>query len=145
MPAIAPDTGSAPGARIAGENTEAAAAAHVRDLFNGIAPSYDRLNHLLSFGLDRHWWRKAARRFRDVLARPDARVLDICCGTGDMTAALLALRPSGVEPVTGLDFSPEMLARARLKYAAANAIWIEGDAMHLPFPDASLDLVTSAF
>lgn len=145
MPAIAPDTGSAPGARVAGEPTEAAAAAHVRDLFNGIAPSYDRLNHLLSFGLDRHWWRKTARAFRPVLQRPEARVLDICCGTGDLTAALLARRPQKAEPITGLDFSREMLARARAKYGAPDIAWVEGDAMHLPYPDESFDLVTAAF
>ena len=167
---------AAPGARVAGEATEAAAATNVRELFNGIAPTYDRLNHLLSFGLDRHWWRKTARTLRPVLQRPEARVLDICCGTGDLTAALLAERPpnslegaglqprrsmqpeergfspggnpaaeSGVEPITGLDFSAEMLARARTKYAGANAVWVEGDAMHLPYPDASFDLVTAAF
>ena len=133
------------GARPAGETTEAAAAEHVQSLFDTIAPSYDRLNHLLSFGLDRLWWRSAARRFGEILARPDARVLDICCGTGDMTAALLAERPAHAEPVTGLDFSAEMLSRARTKYTASNAQWVEGDAMHLPFPDASFDLVTSAF
>lgn len=134
-----------PGARPASEATEAAAAEHVRSLFNAIAPSYDRLNHLLSFGLDRLWWRKAARRFAPVLQRPEARIVDLCCGTGDMTAALLKLRPAQAEPLTGLDFSPEMLSRARLKFANANARWIEGDAMHLPFPDASLDLVIAAF
>lgn len=134
-----------PGARPASETSEATAAQHVRLLFDSIAPSYDRLNHLLSFGLDRHWWRKTARCFRPVLAQPDARIVDICCGTGDMTAALLALRPGQAEPVVGLDFSPEMLGRARSKYAAANVVWTEGDAMHLPFPDASVDLVTSAF
>ena len=134
-----------PGARPLAEASEDAAADHVRSLFDSIAPSYDRLNHLLSFGLDRLWWRRAARRFREVLARPEARVLDICCGTGDMTNALLALRPAAAEPVTGLDFSAQMLNRARTKYTAANARWIEGDAMHLPFPDASLDLVTAAF
>ena len=138
-----------PGARPAGEASEVAAAAHVRSLFDSIAPSYDRLNHLLSFGLDRWWWRKAARRFRPVLARPEASIVDLCCGTGDMTAALLALRPrvaeAPVEPVTGLDFSAAMLDRARQKYRNGNVRWIEGDAMHLPFADASLDLVTAAF
>jgi demethylmenaquinone methyltransferase/2-methoxy-6-polyprenyl-1,4-benzoquinol methylase len=135
----------APGARTANESDEAAAAANVQTLFNTIAPSYDRLNHLLSFGLDRHWWASAARSFRDILSRPEARVVDICCGTGDMTAALLALRPATAKPVTGLDFSPEMLTRARAKYYVANALWVEGDAMHLPYADASIDLVTSAF
>ena len=134
-----------PGARPAPGTTETTAAAEVRTLFNTIAPSYDRLNHLLSFGLDRLWWRRTAAAFRAVLLRPEARIVDLCCGTGDQTAALLALRPAGGEPVIGLDFSAEMLARAHTKYAAANVQWIEGDAMHLPFEDNSLDLVTAAF
>jgi demethylmenaquinone methyltransferase/2-methoxy-6-polyprenyl-1,4-benzoquinol methylase len=135
----------APGARTADEPDEATAAANVQSLFNTIAPTYDRINHLLSIGLDRRWWNRTARTFASVLKNPDARVLDICCGTGDLTAALLHLRPPTGEPVSGLDFSPEMLNRARQKYATANALWIEGDAMHLPYADASLDLVTSAF
>jgi demethylmenaquinone methyltransferase/2-methoxy-6-polyprenyl-1,4-benzoquinol methylase len=134
-----------PGARTAGETTEEAAAKNVRGIFDAIAPSYDRLNHLLSMGLDRRWWRRSAGSFRDVLARPEAKVLDLCCGTGDMTAALLKLRPAGGEAVTGLDFSAEMLERARQKFAGSNAKWMEGDAMQLPFPDASFDLVTAAF
>jgi demethylmenaquinone methyltransferase / 2-methoxy-6-polyprenyl-1,4-benzoquinol methylase len=174
------------GARPTNESTEAEAAEHVRGIFNTIAPSYDLLNHLLSMGLDRRWWSRAARTFRTTLARPDAAILDICCGTGDMTAALIKLRPnvntrqrsvistvaphpksvisteaqrSGETrisnhhdlespttiPVTGLDFSPEMLDRARLKYPSPNVVWTEGDAMHLPYPDNSFDLVTSAF
>jgi demethylmenaquinone methyltransferase/2-methoxy-6-polyprenyl-1,4-benzoquinol methylase len=134
-----------PGARPAAEADEAAAAAHVRDIFDSIAPSYDLLNHLLSMGLDRRWWRRSARAFAGVLQNPQARVLDLCCGTGDMTAALLAQRPAAAEPVTGVDFSAQMLDRARTKYTAANAVWVEADAMHLPFPDNSFDLVTSAF
>jgi demethylmenaquinone methyltransferase / 2-methoxy-6-polyprenyl-1,4-benzoquinol methylase len=135
----------APGARTADEPDEATAAANVQSLFNTIAPTYDRINHLLSFGLDRRWWNRTARTFASILKDPNAKVLDICCGTGDLTAALLALRPPVAESVTGLDFSPEMLARARTKYTSANALWIEGDAMHLPFADNTLDLVTAAF
>jgi demethylmenaquinone methyltransferase/2-methoxy-6-polyprenyl-1,4-benzoquinol methylase len=134
-----------PGARPADETTEAAAAARVQSIFDSIAPSYDLLNHLLSMGLDRRWWSRAARSVRETLARPEARVLDICCGTGDLTAALLKFRPANGVPVTGLDFSAQMLGRARTKYAGANAIWVEGDAMHLPYPDGSFDLVTAAF
>src|SRR5579875_2635874 len=136
-----------PGARTAAETTEAAAAANVRTLFSNIAPTYDRLNHLLSFGLDRLWWRRTAQVFAPVLRKPEARIVDLCCGTGDQTAALLAVRPKtpGTEPVTGLDFSSEMLARARAKFPSSQVRWIEGDAMHLPFADASLDLVTAAF
>jgi demethylmenaquinone methyltransferase / 2-methoxy-6-polyprenyl-1,4-benzoquinol methylase len=133
------------GARPADEPTEAAAAERVRGIFNSIAPSYDLLNHLLSFGLDRHWWSRSARAFHSTLKNPEARVLDLCCGSGDMTAALLAERPAQAEPVTGLDFSVHMLTLARKKYSAANALWVEGDAMHLPYPDASFDLITSAF
>jgi demethylmenaquinone methyltransferase/2-methoxy-6-polyprenyl-1,4-benzoquinol methylase len=134
-----------PGARPANEASEDAAAAHVQAIFDSIAPSYDLLNHLLSMGLDRRWWSRAARTVQDTLARPEARVLDLCCGTGDMTAALLKLRPAGGVPVTGLDFSAQMLNRARSKYATANAVWVEGDAMHLPYADASFELVTAAF
>jgi demethylmenaquinone methyltransferase/2-methoxy-6-polyprenyl-1,4-benzoquinol methylase len=134
-----------PGARPANEETETAAAAHVQSIFNSIAPSYDLLNHLLSMGLDRRWWNRSARAFRTVLAQPNARVLDLCCGTGDFTAALLKQRPAAAEPVLGLDFSAHMLDRARTKFASANALWVEGDAMHLPYPDNSFDLVTAAF
>src|SRR5215469_11969012 len=133
------------GARPAAERCETEAAEHVRELFGSIAPTYDRLNHLLSFGLDRRWWRRTAVTFREILVRPEAKVLDICCGTGDLTAALLAKRPANAEPVTGLDFSREMLRLAERKFAGANVRWVEGDAMALPFPDNSLDLVTSAF
>ena len=149
------------GARPAAESSESIAATHVREIFDSIAPSYDLLNHLLSMGLDRHWWRRTARAFRSTLAYPNARVLDLCCGTGDLTAALLALRPttghcsscsSGpmptdvtAEPITGLDFSAEMLSRARQKFSTTDILWVEADAMHLPYPDKSFDLVTSAF
>jgi demethylmenaquinone methyltransferase/2-methoxy-6-polyprenyl-1,4-benzoquinol methylase len=96
-------------------------------------------------GLDKRWWNRTARAFTPILKNPNAKVLDICCGTGDLTAALLKLRLMNAEPITGLDFSAEMLSRARQKYATANTIWIEGDAMHLPYPDNSFDLITSAF
>ncbi len=135
------------GARFAAEPTDQEAAAHVRQMFDTIAPTYDRLNHLLSIGLDRWWWTRAARAFGPLLARPEARIVDLCCGTGDMTSALLRLRPStpGTSPVTGVDFSPEMLSRARSKHARANATFVEADALHLPFADSSVDLITAAF
>jgi demethylmenaquinone methyltransferase/2-methoxy-6-polyprenyl-1,4-benzoquinol methylase len=138
-------TAISPGARPTDESSEAVAAEHVREIFDSIAPSYDMLNHLLSMGLDRRWWARSARTFQSTLKNSEARVLDLCCGTGDMTEALLALRPQPAEPVTGLDFSEEMLARARKKFPAANVLWVEGDAMHLPYDDNSFDLVTSAF
>jgi demethylmenaquinone methyltransferase/2-methoxy-6-polyprenyl-1,4-benzoquinol methylase len=143
----------APGARTGSETSEAAAANNVQALFNTIAPTYDRLNHLMSMGLDRLWWNRTATAFADILSQPQAHVLDICCGTGDQTAALLARRPAsakssaaaGAQSVIGLDFSAQMLNRARAKFASSNATWIEGDAMHLPFADGTFDLVTSAF
>ncbi len=137
------------GARPEGVQTEAEAARNLQRMFDSIAPTYDRANHLLSFGLDRLWWRRAARALRPILARPDARILDLCCGTGDLTRALLRERPPIALPITGGDFAPEMLALARQKHARANprprAHFVELDAMDLPFPDASLDLVTFAF
>jgi demethylmenaquinone methyltransferase/2-methoxy-6-polyprenyl-1,4-benzoquinol methylase len=134
-----------PGARPENAETEAAAAEQVRGIFNAIAPSYDLLNHLMSMGLDRRWWSRTAKTFRDVLARPEVKVLDLCCGTGDMTAALMRLRPNNGAALVGLDFSAEMLGRARVKYPVANVEWVEGDAMRLPYPDESFDLVTAAF
>ncbi|HUE53409.1 MAG TPA: bifunctional demethylmenaquinone methyltransferase/2-methoxy-6-polyprenyl-1,4-benzoquinol methylase UbiE [Terriglobales bacterium] len=120
------------------------AARAVRDMFTAIAPRYDLLNHLLSFNVDRLWWRKTARSFSDILARPEARVLDLCCGTGDMT---FALRREGSETPTilGTDFSHAMLQRASAKSAGTSLRWVEADALHLPFPDAHFELVTSAF
>jgi demethylmenaquinone methyltransferase/2-methoxy-6-polyprenyl-1,4-benzoquinol methylase len=81
------------------------------------------------------------------LQQPGARILDICCGTGDMTAALLQERRhlTSAEALTGLDFSAQMLTRARQKFPSTDIAWVEGDAMHLPFADDSLDLVTAAF
>jgi demethylmenaquinone methyltransferase/2-methoxy-6-polyprenyl-1,4-benzoquinol methylase len=66
---------------------------------------------VLSASIDRLWWWRTARRFRAMLADPDAAVLDICCGTGDMTMALLKRRPAGARPVIAADFAREMLAR----------------------------------
>ena len=102
-------------------------------MFDGIAPRYDLLNHVLSLNIDRWWWWRTARRFRDVLARPDAVVLDLCCGTGDMTLALLNHRPENSRPIIAADFSHQMLVRGAAKFSAARrAIAIEADALHLP-------------
>src|SRR5579862_1731764 len=77
-----------PGTRPSGIADEREASAHVRRMFTRIAPRYDFLNHLLSFSLDKIWRRRTARHFLHVLRRPDARVLDLCCGTGDLAFAL---------------------------------------------------------
>jgi len=144
----------APGTRPKGTQSEREAAARVREMFSRIAPRYDLLNHLLSFSLDHAWRQRTARRFQRILRRTDARVLDLCCGTGDLTFAMNrmrmhALRDEGAHrvPIIGSDFAQPMVERARKKagHSARAAVFLTADALHLPFPDASFDLVTSAF
>lgn len=139
-------SGDATGSRPHGTANEAEASAAVQRMFDEIAPRYDRLNHILSFGMDRVWWNRAARRFDTVLKQPEARVLDLCCGTADMTAALLARRPvAGAQPLLAIDFSHEMIERGRAKLAGKPVEFVEADALALPLADASQDLVVSAF
>lgn len=135
----------ATGAKPAGAEDELGAAQAVRQMFNSIAPRYDLLNHVLSANVDRLWWRRTARRFRSVLAQPDAAILDICCGTGDMTMALLKHRPEGARPVVAADFARAMLERGAQKLAGRGAVALEADALHLPLHAGSLDLVVTAF
>jgi demethylmenaquinone methyltransferase / 2-methoxy-6-polyprenyl-1,4-benzoquinol methylase len=144
------------GAAPAGAPDRESAAQAVREMFTSIAPRYDLLNHVLSFNIDRLWWRRTARAFDAILKRPDARVLDLCCGTGDMTFALRRRAGSEARQILGADFSHAMLQRATAK-AAEQASgkgsgvtlrplqWIEADALKLPFPDGYFHLVTSAF
>ncbi len=126
---------------------ERVAAAAVREMFTSIAPRYDLLNHLLSCNIDKLWWRRAARTFAHILRRSDATVLDICCGTGDMALAVLrqARNANSGARITGVDFSHAMLVRALAKTSREPMLWVEADALRLPFPDASFHLVTSAF
>src|SRR5580700_9550449 len=102
------------GTRFEGAATEADAGLAVRDMFSRVAPRYDLLNHLLSMQLDRVWRRSVARRVRPILQRADARVLDLCCGTGDL-AFSLRRAPGTRAQVIGADFSHAMLVRARAK------------------------------
>jgi demethylmenaquinone methyltransferase / 2-methoxy-6-polyprenyl-1,4-benzoquinol methylase len=124
----------------AGAHSEQEAAAWVRGMFGRIAGRYDLANHLLSGNLDRLWRRRTVRRVRHVLERPGARVLDICCGTGDL---MIALANGGRATVLGSDFCHPMLIAARKKTAAARLF--EADALQLPLRDSSLDLITVAF
>jgi len=133
------------GAAPAGARDRESAARAVRDMFTSIAPRYDLLNHVLSFNVDRFWWWRTARRFETILNRPDARVLDLCCGTGDMTFALRRRAGSESLQILGADFSHAMLQRAAAKGRGTTLRWIEADALRLPFPDGHFDLVTSAF
>jgi demethylmenaquinone methyltransferase/2-methoxy-6-polyprenyl-1,4-benzoquinol methylase len=133
------------GASPAGARDTESAGKAVRDMFTSIAPRYDLVNHVLSFNTDRFWWWRAARTFDSILKRPDARVLDLCCGTGDMTFALRRRANNGGPQIIGADFSHAMLQRAAVKGRETTLRWIEADALRLPFPDGHFDLVTAAF
>ena len=148
-PASTPLSGTRPeGAR---DDTEASN--RVREMFGRIAPRYDFLNHLLSLSLDRMWRRRTASRFASSLAQPDARVLDICCGTGDLTFALERQandsKPANgaAAKILGSDFALPMLTRAGEKAAASHrrASFLAADALSLPFASESFDLITAAF
>jgi demethylmenaquinone methyltransferase/2-methoxy-6-polyprenyl-1,4-benzoquinol methylase len=107
----------------------------VRTMFDRIAPVYDAMNHAMTAGLDRRWRRETAR----AAVSPGDRVLDACCGTGDL--AIAALRAGG--RVTALDFSERMLERARAK--SGEIEWVQGDALALPFDEAAFDAATVGF
>jgi demethylmenaquinone methyltransferase/2-methoxy-6-polyprenyl-1,4-benzoquinol methylase len=121
----------------------------VGDLFATIAPRYDLINDLQSFGLHRFWKRRLVKL---AAPRPGLRALDVCCGTGDVS---FALAQQGAE-VTGLDFSEPMLAVARRRRtgnakpsnpqsAICNPQFMHGDAQQIPFPDESFDIVTVSY
>lgn len=116
----------------------------IREMFSAIAPRYDLLNRVLSLGIDQSWRRFVARRF-EVPA--GGRVLDVACGTGDLTFAIADRLPAA--EVTGLDFSLPMLARARPKRDLAarrrRVNFVAGSADALPFPAAAFDGLTIAF
>lgn len=118
----------------------------VRTMFDRIAGRYDLMNRVMTLGIDRRW-RNAAVRAAKV--DPSTRALDVCCGTGDIS---FLLAEAGCEHVTGVDFSPNMLEQARRRQkghrdgAAAQRIdFVQGDALALPFDDASFDVVTVSF
>jgi demethylmenaquinone methyltransferase/2-methoxy-6-polyprenyl-1,4-benzoquinol methylase len=139
----------APGTRPEGVRDEAEASRRVRELFGAIVPRYDFLNHLLSFSCDRWWRRRTARRVRSAF-RPGARVLDVCCGTGDLTFAFEreARRQAGeTAEMYGSDFVHGMLERAREKGArrSSRARFLGADTLRLPFADRTFDLAAAAF
>src|ERR1700750_324817 len=125
-----PATVQSHGAQPAGTIGEQDAAAAVQAMFDSIAPRYDLLNHVLSGSIDRLWWWRTSRRFRRILSQPHARIADICCGTGDMTMALLRRRPPQAAPVLAIDFSHQMLLRGAAKFGQHGAIAVEADALH---------------
>ncbi len=114
----------------------------VQAMFAEIAPTYDRLNHLLSANIDKRWRRLVGKKLEDVLRRPDALVLDLCCGTADLTLELSQQAPQA--RVIGCDFCHPMLVLG-LKKIPSQAALIEGDALHLPVASNTVDAVTNAF
>jgi len=135
----------AAGATPEGSRDEQSAAHAVQQMFADVAPRYDLLNHVLSFNVDRFWWWRAARTFSHILQRPEARILDLCCGTADMTLALRRRAGATANQIVGADFVHAMLTRATRKTAEKKIALMEADALHLPLPDGRFDLVTSAF
>ncbi len=146
--AVAPVKGTRP----EGAVTEADASSKIREMFTRIAPRYDLLNHLLSLQLDRLWRTRTAKRLQSILDQPDAIILDLCCGTGDLA---LTLARDGRARILGADFAHPMLVRAKEKTsalphpanrpAASPMPFFEADALRLPFASESFDLVTTAF
>ncbi|HEX4809776.1 MAG TPA: bifunctional demethylmenaquinone methyltransferase/2-methoxy-6-polyprenyl-1,4-benzoquinol methylase UbiE [Bryobacteraceae bacterium] len=134
----------ATGTRPPGISEEAEAAEWVQRAFEEVAPRYDLLNHLLSFNIDRSWRRRVVNRLKPVLEREGARVLDLCCGTGDV---LLDLQSATKNVLMGADFCHPMLVAAQKKIARKRygSALFEGDALRLPLRDGSLDALTIAF
>jgi demethylmenaquinone methyltransferase / 2-methoxy-6-polyprenyl-1,4-benzoquinol methylase len=111
-------------------------------MFAGIAGRYDLLNHVLSLNIDKHWRRKVRAEIADVLADPTAMVLDVACGTGDLS---LELKHDANAMIIGTDFCRPMLAVAAEKMKSDDVPLVEADAMALSFADNSFDAVTIAF
>ena len=114
-------------------------ARRVREMFARISPRYDLLNHLLSGNIDTRWRRRVIRKLSPLLP-VDAHVLDVACGTGDLSIEIFEANNSRV---VGIDFCRPMLELANAKTKAIP--FVEGDALHLPFADGSFDLVTIGF
>src|SRR5438445_10607915 len=120
---------------------EAAHSRAVREMFSGIAGRYDLLNHVLSVNIDKAWRRTVHAELQEILDRKNAIVLDVACGTGDLS---LELNKGSAARVIGTDFCRPMLTVAKEKTLATNARipYIESDAMNLSFADDSFDALT---
>lgn len=113
-------------------------------MFATIAARYDLLNHLLSGNIDKRWRRLVAKTLFSVLANADAQVLDVACGTGDLS---FTLRENGQARIIGIDFCRPMLDVAASKAMRSGSLvpFVEGDALALPFADCSFEATTIAF
>jgi demethylmenaquinone methyltransferase/2-methoxy-6-polyprenyl-1,4-benzoquinol methylase len=116
----------------------------VREMFSRISPKYDFLNHFLSINIDKSWRRLVGKKLKNVLERKDAVVLDVACGTGDLS---VELQTNATAKIIGTDFCRPMLEIAAEKNERGNVSikYIEADALSLPFTDASFNAVTIAF
>jgi demethylmenaquinone methyltransferase/2-methoxy-6-polyprenyl-1,4-benzoquinol methylase len=116
----------------------------VREMFSRISPKYDFLNHFLSINIDKSWRRLVSKKLKDILERKDAVVLDVACGTGDLS---VELQTNATAKIIGTDFCRPMLEIAAEKNERGNVSipYIEADALSLPFTDASFNAVTIAF
>jgi demethylmenaquinone methyltransferase/2-methoxy-6-polyprenyl-1,4-benzoquinol methylase len=116
----------------------------VREMFSGIAGKYDFLNHFLSVNIDKRWRKKVSAKLKNVLENPNSLVLDVACGTGDLS---LELKTAGKAKVIGTDFCRPMLEIAKEKTFKENETipYIEGDGMNLAFETGTFDAVTIAF
>ncbi len=133
-----------PGTTPPGTLNEQQASQWVQRMFAGIAPKYDLANHILSFNIDRGWRKRLMKRLAPALERPEAKILDLCCGTGDV---LLDFQTISASQVLGADFCHPMLVAAQAKARAKGfqAPLFEGDALHLPLRDGTLDGIAISF
>lgn len=127
-----------------GANSEQEASRWVRGMFGRVAPRYDLANHLLSANVDRYWRSHTVTKVRDILRRPNARVIDLACGTGDL---LVALEMEAGRGLIGSDFCHPMLegAKNKVERLGLKSTLLEADALSLPLTDASVDLITIGF
>jgi demethylmenaquinone methyltransferase/2-methoxy-6-polyprenyl-1,4-benzoquinol methylase len=123
-----------------GTSSQVEASRWVRSMFARVAPRYDLANHVLSMNIDKLWRARTVKRVRDQIMEPGARVLDLCCGTGDL---MLALEKARGGPVLGSDFCHPMLLGAARK--SEQSPLFEADALQLPLRESSLDVITIAF
>jgi len=135
---------AAPGSRPKGVEGEQQVGRWVRRMFDGVAPRYDLLNHVLSGNMDRLWRARTVRMLADRIAAPGAVVVDLCCGSGDLMLALAKRRGA---TVFGSDFCHPMLIEAARKARArrASTPLVEADALNLPLASSSASVLTVAF
>ena len=125
-------------ARLAAPHEQDDKADRIRRMFNAISPTYERVNFVASAGRDRVWRRHTVRQAE---VQPNDRILDIACGTGDLARAFARAQP---RLVLGLDFAGDMLRRA-VDRTSETQLWVQADALRLPFADGSFDITACAF